>query len=135
MQCNQTVRCQPGHHNNIEHSFGRECTDLFTDILNFIVILTANLDQFNEYVVHASGGMLVAYGMLIWYLDIAYGSKLLNLESFYPCQPVDLNASMKKDTWMDQNNEAMTQCVSTTDTDYVKAKSLNSTNAQDAQVE
>ena len=38
---------------------------------------------------------------------------------------------------MDQNNEAMAmaKCVSTTDTDYVKAKSLNSTNAQDAQVE
>ena len=53
--------------------------------------------------------------MLIWYLDIAYDSKLLNLESFYPCQPVDLNASMKKDTWMDQNNEAMAQCLSITD--------------------
>ena len=79
--------------------------------------------------------MRVAYGTLIWYLDVAYGSKLLNLESFYPCQPVDLNASMKKDMWMDQNNEAMAKCVSTTDTDYVKAKSLNSTNAQDAQVE
>ena len=25
--------------------------------------------------------MRVAYGTLIWYLDVAYGSKLLNLES------------------------------------------------------
>ena len=117
-----------------------------------------------------AGGMLVDYGMLIWYWDIAHGSKLLNLESFYPCQPVDLNASMKKDTWMDQNNEAMAKCVSTTDTlhaflnfgniqydsrlhqlltnhgealirgigywsEYLKAQSLNWTNAQDAHVE
>ena len=76
---------------------------------------------------HTNGSMQVGCGMLIWYLDIAYGSKLLNLESFYPCQPVDLNASMKKDTWMDQNNEAVAQCLSITDTDHVKAKSLNAT--------
>ena len=60
--------------------------------------------------------MLVGYGTPIWHPGIAYGSKLLNLESVYPCQPVDLNASMEKDTWMDQNNEAMAQCLSTTDT-------------------
>ena len=76
---------------------------------------------------HANGSMQVGCGMLIWYLDIAYGSKLLNLESFNPCQPVELNASMKKDTWMDQNNETVAQCLSTTNTEHVKAKSLNST--------
>ena len=27
-QCNQTVRCQPDH-NNIEHNFGQDCTELF----------------------------------------------------------------------------------------------------------
>ena len=30
MKCNQTVRCQPDH-NNVEHNFGQDCTELFTD--------------------------------------------------------------------------------------------------------
>ena len=33
--------------------------------------------------------MLVGYGTPTWHPDIAFGSKLLNLVSFNPCQPVD----------------------------------------------
>ena len=38
----------------------------------------------------------------------------------FPCQPVDPDASMERDTWMDQNNkEVVAQLVSTIDTDNV----------------
>ena len=103
---------------------------------------------------------------------IIFDSKLLNLENLevendtsnaiyilghlYPCQPVDLDASMERNTWMNQNKEAVAQLVLTIDTDHVKSKNqdkedipdyqkplvllnLNrvttSTNAQNAQVE
>ena len=103
---------------------------------------------------------------------ITHDSKLVNLESLevendtsnamhvlgnlHPCQPVDLDASMERNTWMDQIKEAVAQLVSTIDTDHVKSKNqdkedisdfqkqlvlLNlkgaktSTNAQNAQVE
>ena len=29
------------------------------------------------------------------------------LGNLYPCQPVDLDASMERDTWMDQNKEVV----------------------------
>ena len=78
------------------------------------------------------------------------------LGDLYPRQPVDPDASMERDTWMDQNKEAVAQRVSTIDTDHVKSKNqdmedfpdyqkplifLNlsrvttSTNAQNVQVE
>ena len=69
---------------------------------------------------------------------IIYDSKLLNLESLEVendtinavrilgnlCrrQPVDPDASMERNTWMDQNKEAVAQLVSTIDTDHVKSK-------------
>ena len=74
----------------------------------------------------------------------------------HPCRPVDPDASMARDTWMDQKKEVAAQLVSTIDTDNVKFQkedkedipqyqkpliSLNlngvktSTNAQNAQVE
>ena len=99
-------------------------------------------------------------------------SKLLNLESLkvendtgnaihilgnlYPHQPVDPDASMERNTWMDQDKGIVAQLVSTIDTDHVKSKNhdtegipddqkplillnLNgvetSTNAQNAEVE
>ena len=45
------------------------------------------------------------------YSWMTYDSKLLNLENFYPLQPVDLDASMERDTWMDP-----------IDIDHVKSK-------------
>ena len=66
----------------------------------------------------------------------------------YPYQPVDLDASMERDTWMNQNKEVVGQLVATIDTDkedvleYQKQLILlklngvgTSTNAQNAQVE
>ena len=103
---------------------------------------------------------------------ISHDSKLLNLEclevendtgnaihihrNLHSRQSVDPDASMERDTWMDQNKAAVAQLVSTIDIDHVKSKNqdnegipddqkllillnLNgvetSTNAQKAQVE
>ena len=103
---------------------------------------------------------------------IIYDSKLLNLENLeveddtsnaahilrnlYPHRSVDPDASMERNTWMDQNKGIVAQLVSTIGTDHVKSKNqekegilddqtplifLNlsgvntSTNAQNAQVE
>ena len=44
--------------------------------------------------------------------------------NLYPCQPVDLDASTERDTWMDQNKEAVAQLFSTIDTDNVKIQEL-----------
>ena len=78
------------------------------------------------------------------------------LRHLYPSQPVDPDAAMERNTWMDQNKGIVAQLVSTIDTDHVKSKNqdkegvpddqkrlilldLNgvktSTNAQNAQVE
>ena len=102
---------------------------------------------------------------------IIYDSKLLNLENLEvesdtsdaihivrnlcPGQTVDPNASVERNTRMDQNKEALAQLVSTVDIDHVKSKNQEegildehkplillksdgvetSTTAQDAQVE
>ena len=76
-------------------------------------------------------------------------SKLLNLENLevendtsnavdilrilYPCQPVDLDASMERDTWMDQNKEVVAQLVSTIGTDHVKSKNQDKDGIPDDQ--
>ena len=101
-----------------------------------------------------------------------YDSKLLNLEhleikqdtsnathiltNLYPRQPVDPDASMERNIWMDQNKEIVAQLVSAVETDHVKSMNQDkevilddqkplilltsngvsaSTNAHDAQVE
>ena len=80
---------------------------------------------------------------------IIYDSKLFNLESlevendtsnaihilrnFCPRQSVDPGASMKRDTWMDQNKAAMAQLVSTTDIDHVKSKNQDKEGIPDDQ--
>ena len=85
-----------------------------------------------------------------------YDIKLLNMENLYPRQSVDPDASMERDTWMNQNLATTAQIVWTIDIDHVKFKNqdkevilddqkplillnLNgvetSTNAQNAQVE
>ena len=67
-----------------------------------------------------------------------YDSKLLNLENLegendtgnamhilgnlYPRRPVDLDASMERNTWMDQNKVAMAQVVSTIGIDHVNPR-------------
>ena len=51
---------------------------------------------------------------------IMYDSKLLNLGNLYPRQSVDLDASMERDTWMNQNKATTAQLVQTIDIDHVK---------------
>ena len=67
-----------------------------------------------------------------------YDSKLLNLENLevendtrnaihiqgnlYPRQQVDPDASMERNTWMNQSKEAVAQLVLTIDFDHVKSK-------------
>ena len=69
---------------------------------------------------------------------IVHDSKLLNLENlevendtsnaihilgiFSPRQPADPDASMERNTWINQNEEAVAQLVSTIDTGQVKSK-------------
>ena len=80
---------------------------------------------------------------------IIYDSKLLNLErlevendtsnavhllrNLYPRQPIDLDASMERNTWMDQNKAAMAQLVSTIDIDHVKSKNQDKEGISDDQ--
>ena len=77
---------------------------------------------------------------------IIHDSKLLNLEvenytsnvihileNHYPRQPVDPDASMERNTWMDQNKAAMAQLVSTIDIDHLKFKTLDTDGILDDQ--
>ena len=76
-------------------------------------------------------------------------SKLLNLESLkvendtgnaihilgnlHPHQPVDLDASMERNTRMDQDKGIVVQLVSTIDTDHVKSKNQDTEGIPDDQ--
>ena len=93
----------------------------------------------------------------MWYLEhLRQQAVEFSFGNLYPRQSVDPDASMERNTWMDQNKEAVAQLVPKIVTDHVKSKNqdkecildyqkplilliLNgvktSTNAQSAQVE
>ena len=48
MQCNQTVRCQLDH-NNVEHNFGQDFTELFTDFFFWKFWRNVDIQFFDQF--------------------------------------------------------------------------------------
>ena len=82
--------------------------------------------------VHACGTMIYAE-VLAADFEFCTRNAIHPARNLHPCQPVDPDASMERNTWMDQNKAAIAQLVLTINTDHGKSKNQNKEDIPDCQ--